>query len=55
VRNVATHEFGHWLKLLDLDGIFDTQKTMYYQTNLGETKKRSLESDDISGIKAIYP
>lgn len=54
VKNVATHEFGHWLRLLDLDGIQNILKTMYYQCNLGETRKRSLESDDIAGIQAIY-
>lgn len=54
VRNVATHEFGHWLRLLDVDGILDAQKTMYYKTNLGETNKQSLHSDDITGIQAIY-
>ncbi len=55
MQNVAIHEFGHWLRLLDLNWwIFDREKTMYYQTELGETKKRSLDSDDINGIKAIY-
>jgi len=55
VRNVATHEFGHWLALYDLDSIFDIQKTMYYAISPGETKKQSLHSDDIAGICYIYP
>jgi len=55
VRSVATHEFGHWLRLKDVNGLFDTEKTMYGGIDLGETKKRSLHSDDIAGIKAIYP
>jgi hypothetical protein len=55
VRNVATHEFGHFLSLADLSGAGDTNKTMYYAADPGETKKRSLHSDDIDGINAIYP
>lgn len=55
VRNVATHEFGHFLSLADLSGGSDTEKTMYFSSDTGETKKRSLHSDDINGINFIYP
>lgn len=56
IQNVMTHEFGHWLVLKDLyNWITDGQKTMYGSAGTGETKKRSLESDDINGIRAIYP
>jgi hypothetical protein len=55
VKNVATHEFGHWLMLNDLYGGGDTEKTMYGYVSTGETKKRTLETDDINGINAIYP
>jgi hypothetical protein len=55
VQNAATHEFGHWLKLNDLYGGVDTEKTMYGYISTGETKKRSLESDDLNGINTIYP
>jgi len=55
VQNVATHELGHWLDLLDLYGSGDTEATMYYQIEPGELKKRSLNSDDIAGIRSIYP
>jgi hypothetical protein len=55
VQNVATHEFGHWLDLNDLSDSSDTEKTMYYSISYGELKKRSLESDDIAGIRSIYP
>ncbi|WP_048124869.1 matrixin family metalloprotease [Methanosarcina lacustris] len=54
VQNVATHEFGHWLSLGDLYTSADTEKTMYYTISLGETKKRTLHSDDIAGIQSIY-
>jgi hypothetical protein len=51
VQSVAAHEFGHWLSLGHSS---DTEATMYYRTGMGETKKRSLNSDDISGIRSIY-
>lgn len=55
VQNVATHEFGHFLRLLDLYGGGDVDKTMYAYTVTGETKKRTLDSDDVNGINFIYP
>jgi len=55
VQNIATHELGHWLQLNDLYGGGDTEKTMYGYSATGETKKRTLESDDLSGINYIYP
>jgi hypothetical protein len=55
VQNVATHELGHWLKLLDLNASGTSGYTMYYSISTGETMKRSLETDDKNGIKAIYP
>ncbi|MEY4723796.1 MAG: hypothetical protein RLZZ324_1309, partial [Candidatus Parcubacteria bacterium] len=55
VQNVATHELGHWLTLLDLYGGGDIAKTMYYSSGPGEQNKRSLETDDLNGINAIYP
>jgi hypothetical protein len=55
IQNIATHELGHWLSLGDLSGAGDTLKTMYHQSNLGETLKRTLETDDINGINYIYP
>lgn len=55
VRNVMTHEFGHWLMLGDLySWTYDRNKTMYYSTSPGETKKQSLEQDDINGINYVY-
>lgn len=55
VQNVATHEFGHFLMLNDLYGGGDTEKTMYGYIGTGETKKRSLDADDLNGINAVYP
>jgi hypothetical protein len=55
VQNVATHEFGHFLMLNDLYGGGDTEKTMYGYVGTGETKKRTLDTDDLNGINAVYP
>jgi len=54
VQNAATHEWGHWLKLNDLYGGGNSQKTMYYYISKGETKKRTLDQDDKNGIIYIY-
>jgi hypothetical protein len=54
IRNVATHELGHFLCLDDLYGLGDSQKTMYGYVGNCETNKRTLEQDDINGIIAIY-
>ncbi len=61
VQNVMTHEFGHWLKLLDVSSSlsptwcgFSFESTMCNVTTPNETRKRSLEGDDKNGIKFIY-
>lgn len=54
VQNIGTHELGHWLCLLDMYSGADAEKTMYGYAGAGETKKRSLASDDINGINRIY-
>lgn len=54
IQNVMTHELGHWLTLNDLYGGSDYWKTMYGSAGPGETYKRSLDQDDINGIKSIY-
>jgi predicted Zn-dependent protease len=52
VQACATHEFGHWLSLGHAS---DSTAVMYYLINFGDTRDRYLKSDDIAGIKAIYP
>lgn len=54
VQNVATHEFGHFLKLNDLYRPLSSEATMYGYIATGETKKRTLEFEDIGGILGIY-
>lgn len=49
-QSIATHELGH---LVGLDHSY-YPTTMYYQASPGTTWMRSLHSDDIAGIKAIY-
>jgi hypothetical protein len=55
LQNIATHELGHALSLEDLYGTGDKEKTMYGYATTGETKKSSLDADDIAGIVHIYP
>jgi len=55
VQNIGTHEFGHTLCLKDLYSSADSEKTMYGYGAAGETKKRTLDTDDISGIAYLYP
>lgn len=61
VQNIMTHELGHWLKLSDVSSgfspswcSFSWESTMCYTAAPEETNKRSLETDDKDGIKAIY-
>lgn len=51
VQNCLTHELGH---ALGLGHSANTEATMYYSVNLGETKKRDLHTDDLNGYWAIY-
>lgn len=52
VQNCFTHELGHLLGLDD--ELSKSSSTMYVQAGIGETAKRTLAADDISGLKAIY-
>jgi hypothetical protein len=54
VQSLVTHELGHTLVLGDLYGQSDQEKTMYGYADKGETNKRTLATDDISGIKMLY-
>ena len=52
--NIITHELGHALGLADLYFAEASEQTMYGYGELGETKKRTLESGDIAGITFLY-
>lgn len=52
VQAVLTHEIGHMIGL-DHSPLGGT--TMYPELPMGSIRSRSLESDDIIGITAIYP
>lgn len=53
--SVMTHELGHWLVLNDLYNASDYSKTMYgVMAQTGLTYQRTLDQDDINGIRAIY-
>lgn len=54
IQNVMTHELGHWLQLNDLYSSADYWKTMYGYAGKGETYKRTLDQDDVNGIKSLY-
>ena len=54
IWNISTHEFGHFLCLDDLYGGGDSDKTMYGYVSYCDTHARTLHSDDINGIIAIY-
>lgn len=55
VQDIATHELGHVAGLGDLYSTAAMQQTMYGYASPDETKKRTLESGDIAGIKVLYP
>ncbi|MCC6994844.1 MAG: matrixin family metalloprotease [Deltaproteobacteria bacterium] len=52
LQSVATHEIGH---LLGLDHSPTPSATMYYATGPGDTSQRTLDTDDLNGVCAIYP
>ncbi|MCB9557548.1 MAG: matrixin family metalloprotease [Deltaproteobacteria bacterium] len=52
IQSVATHEIGHQL---GLDHSVEKAATMFRSTGQGDTSQRSLHSDDIAGVCALYP
>ena len=54
LQNIATHEIGHGLGLGDIYDSACSEVTMYGYSNYGETKKRTLEQPDITGIQKLY-
>ena len=55
IQSVLTHELGHALILNELCKQTHNEKTMYWKENKGDTKKRTLDQDDIDGISYLYP
>lgn len=54
LENIATHELGHSVEMDDLYNSVCSEETMYGFANYGETKKRDLNSGDITGVNALY-
>ena len=52
LKNTVTHEAGHVLGLAHTP---DSEATMYGSSTSGETKKATLEEDDIRGVCDMYP
>ncbi len=53
-QNILTHEIGHWFGLNDHKTAEYSQHTMYGYGATRETKKDTLTTGDVNGIKAIY-
>lgn len=54
LQNIATHELGHSVGLSDLYTSACSEVTMYGYSSYGETKERTLEQPDITGLQKIY-
>ena len=52
--SIVTHELGHGVGLGDLYQDQWYWQTMYGFADFGQTWKRTLESGDIAGLKALY-
>ena len=54
LQNIATHELGHGAGLGDLYSSACAEETMYGYSDYSETKKRTLEQPDITGLQTLY-
>jgi hypothetical protein len=54
LQNIATHELGHGVGLADVYDSACSEVTMYGYSDYGETKKRTLETPDITGLQILY-
>jgi hypothetical protein len=52
IEDIAAHEFGH---ALGLGHSTSTNATMYASTSSCNTRNRTLDADDITGVRALYP
>lgn len=55
VRDIATHEFGHWVFLADQSSSSCSTSTMKIPVYTGETFRRTLDTPDINGVSWQYP
>ncbi len=55
IRNIMTHEAGHWVMLGDLYNNSDSELTMYGYGLTGEIKKDTLGYGDELGVESVYP
>ena len=54
-QNIVTHELGHGVGEDDIYADSCSEVTMYGYGDIGETKKRTLELQDIAGLLSLYP
>jgi len=54
IRNIVTHEAGHWCGLDDLYEDQYSAMTMYGYAGYGEEIKRTLEPGDVAGVQKVY-
>jgi hypothetical protein len=54
IQNILTHEIGHFIGLGHESGTIDTEATMYSHASVGETKKRTLKTNDLTGLRSAY-
>ncbi len=54
LQAVSTHEAGHLLGL-DHENRLGPQVVMYFSDTSGDTTHRTLTSDDVNGVQAVYP
>lgn len=54
IKNILTHELGHWIGLGDIYDVSCKDATMYGYASKGETKKVSLSKIDSDAIRELY-
>jgi len=54
IRNIVTHEVGHFLGFGHEVAVIDEEATMFASAVAGETKKRTLATNDIQVLRSAY-